>query len=76
MHRTHIHFASEPRHLRDDDWVSVLLKVMAGAVWAGQGRRRPCGLCPAACSWSRTSTCPGCHAAHMSCSALSCCVLL
>lgn len=33
MHRTHIHFASEPKHLRADDWACVLLQAR------GQGRR-------------------------------------
>jgi hypothetical protein len=27
MSRQHIHFASEPRHLRADDWACVLLEV-------------------------------------------------
>lgn len=27
MHRTHVHFASEPKHLRGDEWASVLLQV-------------------------------------------------
>lgn len=27
MKRTHIHFASEPAHLRGDDWACVLLQV-------------------------------------------------
>ena len=36
MHRTHIHFASEPRHLRGDEWASVLLRVdLAAALGAG-----------------------------------------
>ena len=27
MSRTHIHFASQPKHLRGNDWASVLLQV-------------------------------------------------
>ncbi|KAL4449428.1 hypothetical protein ABPG77_007072 [Micractinium sp. CCAP 211/92] len=36
MHRTHVHFASEPRHLRGNDWASVLLQVdLRRAIEAG-----------------------------------------
>lgn len=30
MHRTHVHFASEPQHLPGNDWASVLLQVPSG----------------------------------------------
>lgn len=37
MSRTHIHFASEPKHLRNDDWVCVLCQARWLLPWVGPG---------------------------------------
>lgn len=42
MHRQHIHFASEPKHIRADDWACVLLQVRRGAYVAQQLGRGGC----------------------------------